>query len=140
VDGSIAAVVLAHLVFVVPYVFLSLSDPWRALDPRYARGAASLGASPSRIFFAVKLPMLLRPILVAGAVGVAVGVGLYLPTVFAGAGRVATITTEALTIASGGDRRAIAVYGFLQSALPLACYAFAIAIPAWAWRNRRGLA
>lgn len=139
IDGTIAAVVLAHLVFVVPYIFLSLSDPWRALDPRYARSAASLGASPTRTFLEVKLPMLLRPILISAAVGIAVGFGLYLPTVFAGAGRVATITTEALTIASGGDRRIISVYGFLQSLLPLLAYAAAITIPAVAWRNRKGL-
>ena len=27
---SLAALVLTHLVFVMPYVFLSLADPWRA--------------------------------------------------------------------------------------------------------------
>ena len=53
-DGALAAVVWAHLVFVLPYLFLSLADPWRALDPRYARTAASLGAAPSRVFFGVK--------------------------------------------------------------------------------------
>src|SRR5207302_2840187 len=58
VDGTLAAVVWAHLVFVLPYVFLSLADPWRSLDSRYARTAASLGASPSRILFRIRLPLL----------------------------------------------------------------------------------
>jgi len=46
-DGSWLAVAWAHLVFVLPYAFLSLADPWRALDPRYARSAAALGALPA---------------------------------------------------------------------------------------------
>ncbi len=138
-DGTWFAVVWAHLIFVLPYVFLSLADPWRALEPRYVRSAASLGATPARVFLAVKLPMLLRPILVAAAIGVVVSIGQYLPTLFAGAGRITTITTESLTLASGGDRRTIAVYGFLQSALPLAAYALAILIPRIAFRNRRGM-
>jgi putative thiamine transport system permease protein len=139
-DGTMLAVVWAHLVFVLPYVFLSLADPWRALDPRYARSAASLGASPARIFLSLKLPMLLRPILVAAAVGVAVSIGQYLATVFAGAGRIATITTEALTLASGADRATIGVLGLLQALVPLVCYAVAVIAPRIIFRNRRGLA
>ena len=69
-DGTFAAVVWAHLVFVLPYLFLSLADPWRALDPRYARTAASLGAGRWRIFATVKLPILARPLAIACAVGV----------------------------------------------------------------------
>ena len=38
-------VVLAHLVFVLPYVFLSLGDPWRAWDARNGTVAAALGTS-----------------------------------------------------------------------------------------------
>lgn len=139
-DGTMLAVIWAHLVFVLPYVFLSLADPWRALDPRYARSAASLGASPARIFLSLKLPMLLRPILVAAAVGIAVSIGQYLATVFAGAGRIATITTEALTLASGADRSTIGVLGLLQALVPLVCYAVAVILPRIVFRNRRGLA
>jgi putative thiamine transport system permease protein len=138
-DGSYLAVAWAHLLFVLPYVFLSLADPWRSLDPRFARIAAGLGASPLRIFLRVKLPMLLRPVLVALAVGFAVSVGQYLPTVFAGAGRVATLTTEAVTLSSGADRRIIGVYAFLQSALPLVVYGMALAIPTLVYRRRRGM-
>lgn len=139
-DGTLLAVIWAHLVFVLPYVFLSLADPWRALDPRLARSAASLGSSRTRILFAVKLPILLRPILVAATVGIAVSIAQYLATVFAGAGRIATITTEALTLASGADRAMIGVLGFTQAMLPLLCYGLALAIPRFVFRNRRGLA
>lgn len=138
-DGRWFAVVWTHLVFVLPYVFLSLADPWRSLDPRYARTAASLGASPARIFLRVKLPLLLRPILIAGAVGFAVSVGQYLPTLFAGNGRVATLTTEAVTLAAGADRRVIGAYAVAQASLPLLAYAVAALLPALVHADRRGM-
>ncbi len=138
-DGAWIAVVWAHLLFVSPYVFLSLADPYRSWDERYARAARCLGASPLRVFCQIKLPMLLRPILVAAAVGFAVSVGLYLPTLFAGAGRVDTLTTEAVALASGADRRAIGVYALAQMTLPFLAFLLAAAIPAWLYRDRRGL-
>jgi putative thiamine transport system permease protein len=130
-DGSWTAVVWSHLLFVLPYAFLALSDSYRALDPRYARAALCLGASPWRVFWRVKIPLLLRPALFAGAVAFAVSVAQFLPTVFAGAGRFSTLTTEAVSLAGGGDRRVIGVYAFLQAALPLLFFALAIALPAW---------
>ncbi len=138
-DGALAAVVWAHLVFVLPYLFLSLADPWRAFDPRYARSAASLSASPARVLFAVKLPILMKPVLIACAVAFAVSVGQYLATLFAGNGRVATLTTEAVTLAAGADRRVIGAYAVAQAALPLVAYVAAVAIPALLYANRRGL-
>ena len=125
-DGTLIAVIWSHLLFVLPYVFLSLADPWRSLDRRYARTALCLGASQRRVFLRIKLPLLLRPVLVAAAVGLAVSIDQYLPTIFAGAGRVVTLTTEAVTLASGGDRRISGLFGLLQALIPLAAYCIAI--------------
>lgn len=138
-DGRWGALVWGHLLFVLPYVFLALAGPWRRLDERYARTALCLGATPGRVFWRVKLPMLLRPVLFALAVGFAVSVGEYLPTVFAGGGRFATLTTEAVSLAAGGDRRVIGVYAFLQALLPWLGFTLALAIPAWLYRERRGM-
>nr|WP_211112157.1 ABC transporter permease subunit [Azospirillum soli] len=138
-DGSWAALVWVHLLYVLPYLYLTLADPWRALDERYERTARSLGASASRAFWRVRAAMLLRPILTACAVGFAVSVGQYLPTLFASGGRMATLTTEAVALASGADRRVTAVYAFAQAALPLLAFAAALAVPAWAYRNRKGM-
>lgn len=136
---GIPALVLAHLVFVLPYVFLSLAPAWNALDPRYALAAAALGKSPLRILLRVEVPMLLRPILTAFAVGFAVSAGLYLPTLLISAGRVPTITTEAVALASGGNRRTIGIYAFLQAVIPFAGFLLAFAVPAWLFRNRAGM-
>jgi putative thiamine transport system permease protein len=128
-DGTRFAVAWAHFLFVFPYMMITLVEPWRALDPRLARAARSLGASPRRIFLTLKLPLLLRPILVACAVGFAVSFTQYLPSLFVGAGRVPTLTTEAVALASGADRRIIAVYAVLQAVLPMTAYALALALP-----------
>lgn len=139
IGASLPALVLAHLVFVMPYVFLSLSDPWRAFDRRYEAVAAGLGKSRLATLAAIRLPMLARAILTAAAVGFAVSIGLYLPTVLVGAGRLATVTTEAVALASGGNRRVIGVHAFLQMLLPMAGFLVATLIPALLFRRFRAM-
>lgn len=132
-------VILGHVVFVLPYVYLSLAEAYRRLDPRWAMVARTLGASPDRVFWRVRLPLLLAPALTAAAVGFAVSVGLYLPTQLLGAGRVPTVTTEAVALAAGGDRRVIGVWALIQALLPALGFALALAVPLLAWRHRRAL-
>lgn len=139
-DGTWPALVWSHLLFVLPFVFLALADPYRALDERYVRSALCLGAGAGRVFWRVKLPMLLRPVLFALAIGVAVSVAQYLPTMFVGSGRFVTLTTEAVALFGGADRRVMGVYAFLQAVLPLIAFAGALAVPAWLFRDRRALA
>ena len=129
----------AHLVFVAPYVALALADPWFALDPRYERMAASLGHARVATFLRVRVRMLTGPILIAVAIGFATSVGLYLPTLLIGAGRLPTITTEAVALASGGNNRTIGAYALLQTALPFLAFALASLVPALLARNRRAM-
>lgn len=136
-DGGWGALIGAHLVVVLPYVFLSLAGPWRRLDPRWAMTARTLGHTPNRVLWRVTLPLLLGPVLTAAAVGIAVSVSQYLPTVFAGAGRLTTLTTEAVALGSGGDRRVIGALGLLQMAVPMAAFAAAQVLPALLNRRRR---
>lgn len=139
VDVGRLPVMAAHLVFVLPYVFLSLADPFRAWDSRIGTIATALRASPDGVLWRVRLPMLSRPILTAVAVGLAVSVGQYLATLLIGGGRVQTLTTEAVALVSGGDRRAIGVYGLMQTSAALLPFALALLVPALVWRNRKGL-
>ncbi|QDY71721.1 ABC transporter permease subunit (plasmid) [Qingshengfaniella alkalisoli] len=134
------AVICAHIVFVLPYVFLSLGDPFRNWDERFATVGASLGHGPDTTLWRLRLPMLLRPILTATAVGFAVSIGQYLPTLLTGGGRVTTLTTEAVALASGSDRRAIGAYGLALTASAMLPFALATLLPRAMWRNRRGLA
>ena len=129
IDGGFLAVAWAHGLFVFPYVLLAMADPWRALDRRYARAASALGASKTRVLLKVKLPLLASPLAFAFALGISVSVAQYLSTLFAGGGRISTLTTEALSRASGGDRRVVAVAAFLQAAVPLIAFSLAALAP-----------
>ncbi len=106
---------LGHALFVFPYVLLALADPWARLDPRYDRSALCLGASPWRVLVRVRLPLLTPALAFAAALGFAVSLSLYLPTVMMGGGRIATLATEAIALSSGGDRRIVGVYGATQA-------------------------
>ncbi len=137
IDGGWLAVIWSHLLFSLPYVFLTLADPYRALDSRYSRTALCLGASPNRIFWRIKLPLLKRPLAVAFAVGFSVSVAQYLPTLFAGGGRIATLTSEAVALSAGADRRVVALYALLQALLPLLLFMFSACLPVRPGLRRR---
>ena len=124
-----------HLVFVLPYTFLTLAGVYRTYDQRYVQVAMAISGSPWRSFFQVKLPMLLKPVTFAMAVGFAVSVAQYLPTLYVGAGRFVTITTETVSLASGSDRRIVAVYALCQFLLPMLVFCAAIFLPAFIFRN-----
>lgn len=128
-------VAFTHLLFVLPYVFLSLASSYRRLDPRFAHVAASLGATPAKVFLQVKLPQLFAPLLIAIALGLAISFGQYLPTLLAGGGRIATITTEAVTLANGASRRISAVYAIIQMALPLVGFILAWISPKYFFKS-----
>lgn len=112
-------VLWAHVFFVFPYVYLSLDGPWKSFPDRYQAIGASLGLSPLKFWFKVKLPLLLPSILTAWAIGMSVSLAQYLSTLMLGGGRIATLTTEAVALASGYDRRLMALYALWQALLPL---------------------
>ncbi len=138
-DGLWAALVLSHLIFVQPYVFLTLSSIYRNFDKRYVDTGTILSGSYFKAFCLIKFPMLLRPILFASAIGFSVSVAQYLPTIFIGAGRFSTITTEAVNMAGGSDRRIVAVYALYQLCLPMVMYLLAIFIPKFIFRKRKAM-
>ena len=127
-DGTFLGVLWAHLAYVLPYAILILRGPYLGLDPAWPATAATLGSRRRRVFWRVRLPLLRRPVAVAAAVGVSVSVAQYLPTLFVGAGRQPTLTTETLAIALGGDRRLAAVATTLVTAIPLMALAAAMAV------------
>jgi putative thiamine transport system permease protein len=114
---------------VLPYTVLMLRGAYLAFEPGWLAASASLGRSPAATFWRVRLPLMRRAVLVAWAVGFTVSVAQYLPTLFVGAGRFPTLTTEALALATGGDRRLAAVAALTLAALPLLALAAALALP-----------
>ena len=121
-------VIWSHIFFAFPFVYLTLDGPWRSYNQGYTKAALSLGKSPLYVFTTIKAKMLLKPICFAWAVGASVSLAQYLPTLMLGGGRVATITTEAVALSSGFDRRITGIYGLLQAILPFVFFSAAIAL------------
>ncbi|APD89748.1 ABC transporter permease [Alteromonas mediterranea] len=127
---------IAHMVYVVPYVFLSMAVAYRKFDNRYAMVAQSLGKTPWQVFYRIKLPLMLNAILVAWALGLAISFSQYLPTLLASGGTIATITTEAVASVSGSSTRLTAVYVIIQGAMPLIGFVIAWYLPGVLMKNR----
>ncbi len=132
-EGQWNGLLLAHTVMVLPYVLLALSPAYLGFDPRAAQLAASLGHGHWAFLLRVKWPLLRRSLAASAAVGFAVSVTQYLPTLYIGAGRFGTVTTEAVTLASGAQRSLTSAYAGLQFILPVLVFAFA----AWIGQPRR---
>jgi putative thiamine transport system permease protein len=132
-EGQGTGVLLAHTTLVLPYVLLALSPAYLGFDPRYRSLAASLGHGRWHFLWRVKWPLLRRALAAAAAVGFAVSVAQYLPTLYVGAGRWNTVTTEAVTLAAGAQRSLTGAYAWLQFVLPVLGFALA----AWVGRPRR---
>ncbi|QJC55592.1 Inner membrane ABC transporter permease protein YnjC [Polaromonas vacuolata] len=138
-DGQALGVLWSHLLMVLPYTLLTLVGAYRAFDARLMTCARALGHSRLSACLQLKWPLLQRPIAACLAIGFAISVAQYLPTLFAGGGRFATVTTEAVALSAGGNRRVLAVQALLQVVLPLAAFALAALWPRFNSRNRLGL-
>ncbi len=132
-DASWAGVTLAHTLAAVPYVLIALSPSYTGFDPRLRQLSATLGHARLVFLWRVKWPLLRAALACAFAIGFAVSVAQYLPTLFVGAGRITTVTTEAVTLAGGAQRTLTAAYAWLQWLLPVLVFA----LTAWLGQPRR---
>jgi putative spermidine/putrescine transport system permease protein len=64
--GSLAGLVLAHTALAIPFVVVSVTTSLRTMDRNLEAAAANLGASPTRTFRHITLPLILPGVL-AGA-------------------------------------------------------------------------
>lgn len=133
IEGRWPALLLAHTLMALPYVLLALAPAYTAFDPRYRAISDSLGHGRAHFLLRIKWPLLRRALAASAAVGFAVSVAQYLPTLYLGAGRWATVTTEAVTLAAGAQRSLTSAYAGLQWLLPVLGFALA----AWVGRPRR---
>ncbi|HCX81768.1 MAG: ABC transporter permease [Curvibacter sp. RIFCSPHIGHO2_12_FULL_63_18] len=117
---------LAHTLAALPYVLIALQGPYQGFDPRLRHVSASLGHGHAVFLLRVKWPLLRSALAASAAIGFAVSVAQYLPTLYVGAGRFATVTTEAVNLAAGGQRSLTAAFAWLQWLLPVLVFALAV--------------
>ncbi|WP_226989060.1 ABC transporter permease family protein [Paraglaciecola arctica] len=130
-------IVLSHLPFTFAYAYLVLKGPFLNVEPRYELLAASFGYSSWQSWWQVRFRLLLPAVFTAFAIAFSVSISQYIPTLMMGAGRVTTITTEAVAIGTGTQQDLIALYVLLQSILPFMAF-FVAALLARRFRGSMG--
>lgn len=130
-------IVLSHLPFTFAYAYLVLKGPFGSVETNYELLASSFGYSLWQRWWKVRFRLLLPAIFIALAIAFSVSIAQYIPTLMLGAGRVTTITTEAVTIGTGSQQDLIALYILLQSSLPFMAF-FIAALLARKFRGSMG--
>jgi len=98
------AVVLAMVVMSLPLLVLTLRTGFEQIDRRYEQVAATLGASPWRVWITVTLPLARRSIVVAALLGFARALGEFGATIIVAGG----IPGQTQTLA-------VALFTFIES-------------------------
>jgi len=118
--GTVAGVVLVHLIPVLPYAVFALIGVFARYDPHYEYQARVLGAGHARVFFSVTLPLLLPGLLVAGLFAFLVSWSQYLLTLLIGGGQVLTLPLLLFAAVAGGNPTSIAILSLVFIAPPVA--------------------
>ncbi|MGC0267942.1 thiamine ABC transporter permease, partial [Enterobacter hormaechei] len=139
IDGQYAAVLWSHMLWVLPWMLLVLQPAWRRLDPRLILTARTLGWRQAKIFWLVKCHLMVRPALLAFATGFSVSMAQYMPTLWLGAGRFTTLTTEAVALSSGGSVPILASRALGLLLLTSSVFALAALLARFVGRHRQGL-
>lgn len=128
-NGDVCAIIALHLMYVLPYVYLTLKGPYLAYNEEYLWQANRLNNRPWRNYLSVKIAMLKPAIFAAFAIGFSVSIAQYLPTLIAGEGRYSTLTTEAVAQTASGDRKQVGSMAMLQAFFPIMVFWLAQFIP-----------
>jgi thiamine transport system permease protein len=72
---SVVLTPIAHTLIAAPFVVRTLLPALRSIDPRLRQAAAVMGASPTRRWWEVDVPLLARPVLVAAAFAFTISLG-----------------------------------------------------------------
>ncbi len=116
--GTLAGVVLVHLMPTIPYMTLVLGSVYANFDRGFEVQARSLGASPWQVLHQVTLPIITPGVMVGALFAFLISWNEFLLTFFVGAGRVFTMPMVLFTILQGGNnglKAAIAIMSILPA-------------------------
>jgi len=121
-DGSFAIIVASLVFFNYALVVRTVGALWSALDPRTAQAAATLGASPARVWWTVTLPALAPAIASAAALVFLFCASAYGVVMVLGGASYGTIETEIWFLTSQLlDLRGAAALSIVQLVVVAAC-------------------
>ncbi len=101
-SGTVAGVILVHLIPTLPYMTLVMAGIFSGLDAALEDQARSLGASRLQVFRHVTLPAIMPGILVGGLFAFLISWSQYFLTLVIGGGRVQTLPLMLFSFATSG--------------------------------------
>lgn len=116
--GTVPAVVLVHLIPVLPYTVFALAGVFARYDENYEHQATVLGAGRLRVLLLVTLPLVWPGVAVAALFAFLISWSQYLLTLLIGGGQVITLPLLLFSAVSGGNPSTIAVLSLLFAAPP----------------------
>ena len=118
-NSFLIPLIFVQLFYVMPYCFIILAPAIREVKSDYIKVASSLGKNRIDRLFNIKIPLVLPSLLNSYAIGVIISFSLYVPVYFIGAGRVTTLTVEALNLALSGSKEDLGIATFFQIFFPI---------------------
>ncbi len=118
-NSFLIPLIFVQLFYVIPYCFIILAPAIREVKSDYIKVASSLGKKRIGRLFEIKIPLVLPSLMTSFAIGMIVSFALYVPVYFIGAGRVTTLTVEALNLALSGSKQDLGIATFFQIIFPI---------------------
>lgn len=115
-------VMLAHLVYSLPYATYLILDAYQSFGFRYEEQAKLLGASSWQSFQKVTLPLLIPVLSTSFAMSYVVSFSQYFLTLLLGGGQVQTFAVIMFPYLQNNDRTIASNYGLLFLAITLAVF------------------
>ena len=111
--------ILVELLYVLPYCFIILTPALREIKKEFIKVGLSLGKNRIERLWQIKIPLIFSTLLISFGIGMIVSLSLYTPVYFIGAGRITTLTVEALNLALSGSRQDLGLATFFQVIIPI---------------------
>lgn len=123
IGGTVTGVVIAHLIYALPYATVLLMDGTRVFGRKLEEQAQVLGASNWQGFWRVSLPNLAPAILAAMSMSFILSFSQYFLTLLIGGGRVQTFSIVMVPYLQSGDRSIASVYSLIFLGISLLVFA-----------------
>lgn len=118
--SSYLGVIIAHAVLCVPFVLVNVASALASIDPALERAAASLGASPVKVFRGVTLPLAMPGILTGAVFAFATSLDEVVITLFVAGPNQTTLARQMFSSLRENISPAIAAAAFIIMILTFA--------------------
>ncbi|MDC0093023.1 ABC transporter permease subunit [Alphaproteobacteria bacterium] len=111
--------IIVELLYVLPYCFIILAPALREIKKEFIKVGCSLGKNRFERLVLIKIPLVSSSLLTSTGIGMVVSLSLYAPVYFIGAGRINTLTVEAVNLALSGSRQDLGLATVFQVIIPI---------------------